>query len=132
MHINRMSESELKQSVIVVDDDPEIVSLLTKTLQPHFRVFGATSGVEALGLMGSHDVVALVTDQKMPGMTGVELARAAHREDPLMSVVLLTAYTDPADVIAAINEGEVFRYVTKPWNVSDLVVTTKSAAERTR
>jgi high-affinity nickel permease len=63
--------SEIKEAVVVVDDDPEIVSLLSKTLQPHFRVFGATSGVEALGLIGDEfglrgglwDVFAWLNDQ---------------------------------------------------------------------
>ncbi len=119
-------------TVLVVDDDPDIVSLLSKTLGSKYRVLHAGSGTEALTIVAQNELQALITDQKMPGMTGVQLARAVHAEDPLLSIVLLTAYTDPADVIAAINEGEVFRYVTKPWDVSDLLVTTKTAVERTR
>ncbi len=119
-------------TIVVVDDDPDIVSLLQRTLESSYRVLPATSGVEALGLCGSNEVVMVLTDQKMPGMTGVQLARAIHREDQALSVVLLTAYTEPQDVIAAINEGEVFRFVSKPWNISDLLLTIKSAIERTK
>jgi diguanylate cyclase (GGDEF)-like protein len=123
---------EQRAGVVIVDDDPDIVTLLERTVGQHYRVYAATSGVEALGLIGSHDVAAILTDQKMPGMTGVQLARAVHREDAALSVVLLTAYTDPQDVIAAINEGEVFRFVTKPWNVSDLMLALRGAIERTQ
>ncbi len=120
--------------VVVVDDDQEIVSLLVQTLGTRYRVIGVSVPVEALALLlkEKDNVSALVTDQRMPAMTGVELARAVHKHDPRLSIVLLTAYTDPADVVAAINEGEVFRFVTKPWNVSDLLMTVKAAVERTK
>ena len=128
-----MAPSSGPQSqVLVVDDDPDIVALLGKTLGSRYRVLHASSGTEALSIVTHHELMAVLTDQRMPGMTGVQLARAVHAEDPLLSVVLLTAYTDPQDVIAAINEGEVFRYVTKPWDINDLLVTTKTAVERTR
>ena len=121
-----------QSQILVVDDDPDIVALLGKTLGSRYRVLRASSGTEALSIVAHNELMAVLTDQRMPGMTGVQLARAVHAEDAQLSVVLLTAYTDPQDVIAAINEGEVFRYVTKPWDINDLLVTTKTAVERTR
>jgi len=119
-------------TVLVVDDDPDILAFLSKSIATRYTVMTATSGMEALTLVSEKNILAVVTDQKMPGMTGVQLARAIHRQRPELSVVLLTAYRDPADVVEAINEGEVFRYVSKPFHTSELLLTLKIAIERTR
>jgi CheY-like chemotaxis protein len=87
----------------------------------------ASSGLEALEIIKSRPVDLLITDQRMPEMTGIELVRAARREGSGVTTILLTAYTNPADLIAAINDGQVFRYVSKPWNIQDLMMTVRNA-----
>jgi PAS domain S-box-containing protein len=112
-----------------VDDDKIILDLLKRTFQRDYEVHVAHSGPEALGILETEGIDLILTDQKMPGMTGLELIAEARRRKHDLSAILLTAYTDPEDLIAAINEGQVYRYVTKPWNTADLVITVKNALE---
>ncbi len=119
-----------RATLLVVDDDRIILDLLKRTFSPLYQVHAASSGEAALQVVREGRIDLLITDQKMPGMTGLDLiaeARKLTSED--LQAILLTAYTEPEDLIAAINEGRVYRYVTKPWNTADLVITVKNALE---
>ncbi len=118
--------------ILVVDDDVTVLHVLHDTLAPHFAVEMAHSGGEALVKLASAEFAVLVADQRMPGLSGVELAARAKESQPHLVTVLLSAYTDPLDMIAAINRGEIFRFVRKPWEAADLLVTVRQAAERHR
>lgn len=124
-----MSSTPARESLLVVDDDKIILDLLCRTFKPSYEVHSAGSGEEALQVLAEHRVDLLITDQKMPGMTGLDLIAEARKSLPDLQAILLTAYTEPEDLIAAINEGRVYRYVTKPWNTSDLVITVRNALE---
>ena len=124
-----MSPPVARESLLVVDDDKIILDLLCRTFKPMYEVHSASSGEEALSVLGEQRVDLLITDQKMPGMTGLDLIAEARKRLPEIQAILLTAYTEPEDLIAAINEGRVYRYVTKPWNTADLVITVKNALE---
>ena len=124
-----MYPSNAHQSLLVVDDDKIILDLLCRTFKPSYEVHAAASGEAALRILGEHRIDLLITDQKMPGMTGLDLIAEARRSLPDLQAILLTAYTEPEDLIASINEGRVYRYVTKPWNTSDLVITVRHALE---
>ncbi|HEY1584695.1 MAG TPA: response regulator, partial [Polyangia bacterium] len=124
-----MTSPVARETLLVVDDDKIILDLLCRTFKPMYEVHSAGSGEEALKVLAEHPVDLLITDQKMPGMTGLDLIAEARRSLPEIQAILLTAYTEPEDLIAAINEGRVYRYVTKPWNTSDLVITVKNALE---
>ncbi|HEY2746726.1 MAG TPA: response regulator [Polyangia bacterium] len=124
-----MSSPAARQTLLVVDDDKIILDLLCRTFKPTYEVHSAGSGEEALKVLAEHPIDLLITDQKMPGMTGLDLIAEARVRRPEIQAILLTAYTEPEDLIAAINEGRVYRYVTKPWNTSDLVITVKNALE---
>ncbi len=100
--------------------------------QRQYRVLTATSGQEALSILRTQTVDVLITDQRMPEMTGIELVTAARAEGIDITALLLTGYTDPEDIIAAINQGQVYRYITKPWDVNDLLITVKNAVEYTQ
>jgi len=115
--------------LLCVDDDKIILDLLKRTFQLDYEVHCAPSGEEALAILQHERVDLILTDQKMPKMTGLELIAEARKLRPDVAAILLTAYTDPEDLIAAINEGRVYRYVTKPWNTADLVITVKNALE---
>jgi PAS domain S-box-containing protein len=114
---------------LVVDDDKIILDLLNRTFKPMYEVHSASSGEAALEVLAEHPIDLLITDQKMPGMTGLDLIAEARQRFPELQAILLTAYTEPEDLIAAINEGRVYRYVTKPWSTADLVITVKNALE---
>src|SRR5689334_14766994 len=106
-----------RATLLVVDDDRIILDLLKRTFSPLYEVHAAGSGEEALTIIKENAIDLLITDQKMPGMTGLDLISEARKQTGQdLQAILLTAYTEPEDLIAAINEGRVYRYVTKPWN----------------
>jgi len=94
-----------------------------------YQIVIAESGAEALTLLAQHDVALLISDQRMPGMTGIELMKKTVALRPQMVRILLTGYTDVEALIESINCGLVYRYVTKPWNNDDLRVTVSRALE---
>ncbi len=118
-----------RATLLFVDDEENVLELLQRTFDRRFNVLRASSGAEALAILEHQTVDLMLTDQKMPEMTGIQLAAAAREAGHDVTTILLTAYTDPGDIIAAINEGQVYRYVTKPWDVNDLSMTVKNALE---
>ncbi len=115
--------------LLLVDDEPDVVDLLRETLSGDYDVATATSGWQALDVLRADRFDLLITDQRMPSMTGVQLIERAKAEQPNLLCIILTAYTDPVDLIAAINRGHVYRYLTKPWDVADLLQTVDTALE---
>ncbi len=117
----------VKPTILCVDDEPNVLDVLCRMFDRLALVLTAKSGPEALEILRSRPVDLLITDQKMPDMTGIELVREARKEGLGVTTILLTAYTNPNDLISAINEGQVFRYVTKPWDINDLTMTVRNA-----
>jgi len=115
--------------IMVVDDEPANLRLLERLFRRDYQVVAASSGAEALRLLEQHDVALLITDQRMPGMTGIELLGHAARLRPHMVRIILTGYTDVEALVEAINCGQVYRYLTKPWNNEDLRLTAARALE---
>jgi putative nucleotidyltransferase with HDIG domain len=115
--------------IMVVDDEPANLRLLERLFRRDYQVVAASSGAEALRLLEQHDVALLITDQRMPGMTGIELLGHAARLRPHMVRIILTGYTDIEALVEAINCGQVYRYLTKPWNNEDLRLTAARALE---
>ena len=106
----------MKHTILCVDDETDNVDALERLFRRKYNVLKATSGAAALKIMEDEKVSLIVTDQRMPGMTGVEfLAKSMKLQaDPVR--ILLTGYTDIESVISAINSGQIYRYVTKPWD----------------
>ena len=103
--------------ILLVDDEPNVLTALRRALRGRgFEVNCASSGAEALALLRQEPVDAIVSDMRMPGMNGAEFLRASIALAPDAVRVLLTGFSDIASAVSAINEGEVFRYVTKPWD----------------
>src|ERR1041385_2024033 len=115
--------------IMIVDDEPANLRLLERLFRRDYQVLTADSGQEALHLLEQHDVALLITDPRMPGMTGIELLKrtAAVRPPPVR--VILTGYTDIGALVEAINCGQVYKYVTKPWNNDQLRLTVARAVE---
>jgi putative nucleotidyltransferase with HDIG domain len=119
----------MNYKIMVVDDEPANLRLLERLFRRDYRVLTAASGEEALGLLEQHDVALLVTDQRMPGMTGIELLKRTAEFRPHMVRIILTGYTDVGALVDAINCGQVYKYVTKPWSNEDLRQTVARAVE---
>ena len=118
--------------ILFVDDEPAILDLLCEQFPPSlgYEPLAAGSAEEALVVLAQRRVDLLVTDQRMPGMRGVELVAQGRELQPDLTALLLTAYTEPQEIVDAINVGHVYRYVTKPWEITDLRQTVHAALER--
>lgn len=110
-----------KHKILVVDDEPDNLDLLYRTFYRDFSVIRAQSGHDALNMLADQsDIAVIISDQRMPGMSGTELLRLTADRYPNSIRIMLTGYTDVEDLVEAINEGKVFKYVTKPWEEEDL------------
>lgn len=119
----------MSYKIIVVDDEPANLRLLERLFRQDYQVVTVTSGEEALLLLDQHDAALLITDQRMPGMTGVELLKHTATIRPHMVRMILTGYTDVDALVEAINSDLVYKYVTKPWNNEELRLTVSRALE---
>ncbi len=104
-----------KPTILIVDDEAANLQKLRRTFVSDCKVLEAESGEQALKILGKNEVSVIVTDQRMPGMTGVELLERSRKLQPDAIRVILTGYTEVDDLMDAINEGQVHRYITKPW-----------------
>ena len=120
MDQNTQQNPTQRGRVLCVDDEPGIVRALDWLLRRQFEVTTATSGNAAMALIQQNDFDVIISDQRMPGMTGVELLKTARQLAPRAMRILLTGYSDLQAVLASVNEGEVFRFINKPWNVDEL------------
>lgn len=115
--------------VLFVDDEPRILIAMKALFRNTYEVFTANSGDAALDILRDNDVDVVVSDQRMPQMTGVEFLRSAKRLRPRAIRVLLTGYSDLSAILDAINDGEIFRYINKPWANADLRATIADAVK---
>ena len=116
--------------VLVVDDEQDNLDAFRFNFRKVFELLTAQSGPEALALLADHDVAVIITDQRMPKMTGVELLREAQSIRPDAVGIILTAFTDVDVLIEAINLGQVYRYITKPWEAKEVRGVLQYALER--
>jgi two-component system, NtrC family, response regulator HupR/HoxA len=117
-------------TILLVDDEPRVLDALEAILAAEFRVFRAESGDDALRLLQAEEVAVILTDYRMPRMTGVELLRRSQEIAPDAIRIVLTAYTDVDSLMEAINTGRIYHFVPKPWDPTDLVLVVRRAAER--
>jgi response regulator RpfG family c-di-GMP phosphodiesterase len=107
-------------TILFVDDEVRIVKLLNMMFRSLYNVMTATSGQEALDIMAEHKIDIIVSDQRMPGMLGIELLSKVREQSPETVRILLTGYADLVAIIGAVNEGEVYRFLNKPWNQEEI------------
>jgi signal transduction histidine kinase len=116
--------------LLVVDDEPEVLHSVYDLLRMDYRVVTCASGAQALEVLRSgDDLQVIMSDQRMPEMTGVELLRQAKAIRPETTRLLFTAYADIRTVIDAINQGHVFRYLAKPWEPEELEAVVRQAVD---
>ena len=109
-----------KAWILLIDDEERILTALRSLFRSRYHVFITTDGNKALDFMRRYHVHVIVSDQRMPAMAGVELLRQARDTSPRSVRILLTGYSDLASIIGSINDGEVYRFISKPWDNNDL------------
>lgn len=115
--------------IMIVDDELANLRTLVRLFRQEYEVLTAASGPEALDMLKQHDVALIISDQRMAGMSGIELMKKTVELRPQMVKILLTGYTDAGALIEAINCGLIYRFITKPWNNDDLRTTVIRALE---
>jgi DNA-binding NtrC family response regulator len=123
--------SDQLPTVLIVDDEIEILRILKKTLEDDYNVLTASRAREAMQMMRS-DVAVVLSDQRMPEMTGAELFRHLRQQFPDTVRVVMTGYSDMNALIDSVNQGEIFRYLAKPWEMETLLSTMQEAVARYR
>ncbi len=107
--------------MLVVDDEPDNLDLLYRTFRREFQVFKAESGAEALSVLATEgEVAVIISDQRMPQMKGTEFLSQTVEQYPNTMRIILTGFTDVEDLVEAINSGQVYKYITKPWDPTEL------------
>jgi DNA-binding NtrC family response regulator len=115
--------------ILIVDDEPANLRALERLFRGQYEVLLAGSGNQALQILHEQDVALMITDQRMPEMTGIELIKSTVVLRPRMVRMILTGHSDIDALVEAINCGQVYRYVSKPWSNEDLRLTVKRALE---
>ena len=106
--------------ILLVDDEPAVLQALKRLLYRQYQVFTANSGDEALAMLTDEPYDLIISDMRMPGMSGADLLKTCFERWPDMARVLITGYSDLESAVKAVNEGNIFRYVNKPWNNEQL------------
>ncbi|MDJ0796827.1 MAG: response regulator [Calothrix sp. MO_167.B12] len=126
-------KSQVKKSkpkILVVDDEQDNLDLLYRTFYRQYKVLKATSGPDALNLLAEEgEVAVIISDQRMPMMSGTEFLSLTATQYPDIIRIILTGYTDVEDLVDAINTGKVFKYVTKPWEPEELAAVVRQALD---
>jgi two-component system, sensor histidine kinase and response regulator len=121
--------SESKIHVLYIDDEDNNLKSFRASLRKDFKIFTAINGEEGLKIAQEEEVHVVIADQRMPGMTGTEFFEQLVKFNPDPIRILLTGYSDIASVIDAINKGEVYRFIDKPWNIEQIKNSIKNAAD---
>lgn len=130
--LNRVESSKKKHTILIVDDEINNLTVMKGLLSHDYHTLVANSGLEALELIQKEDtpeIHMIISDQKMPGLTGVEFLQQTIAIIPKTIRIILTAYTDVEDIIAAINNGQIYKFIVKPFERDDLKLTVKRALE---
>jgi adenylate cyclase len=125
-----ISQANSKPKILVVDDEPDNLDLLYRSFYREYQVLRANSGPAALELLAQEgDIAVIISDQRMPMMSGTEFLSLTATQYPDIIRIILTGYTDVEDLVEAINSGKVFKYVTKPWEAEELKAVVRQALD---
>lgn len=123
-------ERPKKPKMLVVDDEPDNLDLLYRTFRRDFQVHRAESGIHALEVLAAEgEVAVIISDQRMPEMKGTEFLSKTVPQFPDTVRIILTGFTDVEDLVEAINSGQVYKYITKPWDPNELKGVVQRASE---
>ena len=122
-----LDRSVKKARLLIVDDEERILTALKSRFKDRYHVFTTTDSARALDFLTRYPMHVIISDQRMPAMPGVELLRRSREVSPHSVRILLTGYSDLAAIVGSINEGEVYRFVSKPWDNDQLQRTVAEA-----
>jgi sigma-B regulation protein RsbU (phosphoserine phosphatase) len=124
-----MGTSNQKHSILYIDDEEHNLIGFKSTFRREYNIDVATSGQRGLEIMGQSEIHLVITDQRMPDMTGVEFLEKVKLRYPECMRMIMTGFSDMDAIIQAINKGDIYRYIAKPWNREELRITIDSAFE---
>jgi response regulator RpfG family c-di-GMP phosphodiesterase len=126
-----MNETPEPFTLLFVDDEPGILSSLRRLFRPQgYRILIAESGQAGLDILEKETVDLVISDMRMPEMDGATFLKAVRGRWPQIMRILLTGYADITSTVSAINEGEIYRYISKPWDDTEIVIVVRDALER--
>jgi response regulator RpfG family c-di-GMP phosphodiesterase len=117
-----------RHCLLIVDDEPDVCDSVQDLLRREFRVLKAHSAEEGYRLMQEEEVHIVMSDQRMPQITGIELLTRLKARHPHAIRMLFTGYADLESIIAAINQGHIFQFLKKPWQPEELIGAVRQAA----
>ncbi|AFM05908.1 signal transduction histidine kinase [Bernardetia litoralis DSM 6794] len=123
------TKSKKTSSILYVDDEESNLRIFKSSFRRHYSIFTAISGKEGLEILENNNIQLVISDQKMPEMTGVEFLERVAENFPNTVRIILTAYSDTEDIMRAINKCGIFRYLVKPWNKDEMLLTIDKALE---
>lgn len=125
------SREEQQFTLLFVDDEESVLSSLQRIfLEENYRILTATSADKALAIMNSERIHLIITDHRMPGITGAELLKEIKQRWPETIRIMLTGYADVQSIMGAVKDGAVYKFITKPWNDEDLRLTVSLALQQ--
>jgi DNA-binding NtrC family response regulator len=131
IRITSMNPDQNRPSILLVEDDSMVLATLKLTLEhEQYDVTACSGPLEALPLLPGRDFAVIISDHKMPEMTGLAFLAECKRLCPHSSRILLTAVVDLATIVGAINRGEICRFIAKPWLRVELIAAVRDAVQR--
>ena len=128
---NTLQQPAAQATLLFVDDEPNILSSLQRLFRPvGYRILTATGGAQGLEILAKEKVDLIVSDMRMPEMDGAAFLEQAASRWPQVMRILLTGYADLSSAVAAVNKGNIYRYLSKPWEDNDIRITVQQALER--
>ncbi len=109
-----------KYNILYVDDEESNLRIFKTAFRRHYNVFTASSALIGFEILRTEDIHLIISDQRMPNMTGNEFLSKVYLENPLPIRIILTGYSDMAAIVDAINSGKIYKYITKPWEKDKL------------
>jgi putative two-component system response regulator len=116
-------------TLLLVDDDPDVLATLTRSFRKGYKTLSADGGEAGIAFLNEHSVDLIICDQRMPNITGDQVLSHALQVQPEAIRILLTGYSDVESLLTCINEAHIYKYVTKPWDPSELNLTVVRALE---
>ncbi len=118
-----------KYGILYVDDETDNLTVFKAAFRRHYNIYVANSAKEGMGILSQFDIQLIITDQRMPGITGIEFLITAVEKHPKIIRMILTGYSDIDVVIQSINQGHIYRYISKPWDKKELKMIIDNALE---
>ncbi|WP_020532128.1 response regulator [Flexithrix dorotheae] len=109
-----------KYNILYVDDEESNLRIFRTAFRRHYNIFTASSALVGFEILRTEDIHLIISDQRMPNMTGSEFLSKVYLENPAPIRMILTGYSDMAAIVEAINSGKIYKYITKPWEKDKL------------